>query len=117
MSWEIVVKGNDFEVVRRKCRMCKKDKPLAEFSINRSMKDGLMTFCRQCNSERRARKPKVFHKKGLKTCRLCGETKTYSHFYIMKINPDGYNNRCRDCDRIQREKRIEIDYAKMYLPI
>lgn len=105
MNWEIKTTGNDFEVIKKPCSKCKQEKPLSAYAINNSTKDGLMRFCRQCNSDMRSKKPKRKPKAGVKQCYRCKMTKTYSEFCINKRKPDGYNHKCKSCDKIERDAR------------
>ena len=40
--------------MKKKCSFCKLAQPLASFSVNRSMRDGLQTHCRSCAAARQA---------------------------------------------------------------
>lgn len=99
-------------MITKKCNGCQEEKEAAEFSKDRSKKDGLRTLCKKCTNERvRARyKPKPVDtsfeiitvvREGVsvevKKCRGCREVKPLSEYYRHKDCKGGVNSRCKTC--------------------
>lgn len=91
------------------CSKCKKEKDIKEFSKDRTTKDGLRYWCKECVSKYN----KEFHQKnkekhtdkyyqnlnGTKRCFKCGEVKDISKFSKNRTKKDGLHNRCKQCDK------------------
>lgn len=80
--------------------------PREAFASDKSMRDGLQAYCRECSTEhyrqRREVKGKVVREKaevspGREHCRRCGETKPHSQQGRNRTASDGLSTRCRAC--------------------
>lgn len=81
------------------CSHCKMSKSVDEFARNRSAKDGLSSWCKQCKRDRQksiAHLPKMT---GTKICSRCGEEKTVQEFYAQKSSYDGRQSWCIECTK------------------
>ena len=111
-------------VKQKLCAKCSRWKAENEFSKNRSGKDGLAPYCRECTGtyyRGRYRKNKKSvrerlryedrHRtvKGLKEklCSLCKQWKAESHFSKERRSKDGLQSFCKKCARVYRRKRYE----------
>lgn len=107
----------------KKCKACKSNKQLSEFSIRKANADGLQSLCRSCLKNKRDKMPSraesIARRKrnesmgstvrdmiwatGLKTCTLCEDEKKIEEFSIRTLASDGLNCHCRDCIKKTRE--------------
>ncbi|MGW2050192.1 endonuclease VII domain-containing protein [Streptomyces sp. NPDC001858] len=95
-----------YEREARKCSRCQQAKPRTAFASNKSMRDGLQAYCRECSAEyyrqrqeakgRRVRE-KVPVPPGHKQCRGCGEVKPHSGWHRKNSAADGLASRCKAC--------------------
>ena len=113
----------------KRCSKCKKQKDESEFSKNRSRKDGLSNWCRDCwrayVRERYKKEGKVLktyyryeecHRVGdgvkQKRCRRCKRWKAESDFYKKRRHNDGLISWCKECVNVAtntaRKKRLAI---------
>ncbi|RFU87072.1 recombination endonuclease VII [Streptomyces triticagri] len=90
----------------KRCSRCKERKPRAAFAGNRSAKDGLQAYCRECwsayHQERQLAKgknvrPRVAVPAGHKFCRGCGEIKPHSEWHRNATASDGLASCCKEC--------------------
>ncbi|WUO53289.1 endonuclease VII domain-containing protein [Streptomyces sp. NBC_00280] len=90
----------------KRCSRCQKEKPRTVFASNKSMRDGLQAYCRECSAEyyrqRQEAKGRLVRAKvpvppGSKHCRGCGEVKPHSDWHRRNSAPDGLASRCRTC--------------------
>ncbi|MFB7657644.1 MULTISPECIES: endonuclease VII domain-containing protein [unclassified Streptomyces] len=90
----------------RKCSRCQESKPRTAFASNKSTRDGLQAYCRECSAEyyrqRQAAKGRAVREKvpvppGHKHCRGCGEVKPHSEWHRKTSAPDGLASRCKAC--------------------
>lgn len=94
----------------RVCTICKRELDESCFSINRARKDGLTTYCKDCqkayNSKRKL-KPKinVTHK----ICTSCKQDLDISNFNLCSCTKDGHEARCRKC---QNNAEARLQYYK-----
>jgi hypothetical protein len=94
------------------CPKCKEIKLVSEFHKNSKTKDGLNTWCKNCNktgrvlrehgitveqheAEKAASKPVV--SEGYKYCTRCGEIKSITGFNKAKHSSDGLHSHCKEC--------------------
>ncbi|MET9967588.1 endonuclease VII domain-containing protein [Streptomyces sp. NPDC006356] len=93
----------------KKCSRCQESKPRAAFASNKSMRDGLQAYCRECSAEyyrqRQAAKGRAVHEKvpvppGHKHCRGCGEVKPHSEWHRKTSAADGLASRCKACKAV-----------------
>lgn len=87
----------------KKCRKCQRLLPLSAFSIQKKVKDGRNSICKECVN-RQAREAAARQKgipEGHKKCAKCGEVLPEDHF-----SPRAY--RCKPCWAAdQRERRAK----------
>lgn len=110
------------------CYRCKESKPITEFGIRRSSKDGLRGCCKTChrktaNAKRDrnrllSKKVREKAKKSLKKCSLseniilfkkcysCKRSRPQDCFTKKSRSKDLLNDICRDCDRERSRKYI-----------
>jgi Recombination endonuclease VII len=90
----------------KRCSRCKESKPRAAFAGNRSARDGLQAYCRECwaayHQERQLAKgrnvrPRVQAPEGHKFCRSCGEVKPHSEWHRNATASDGLSTSCKTC--------------------
>ena len=80
---------------KRICRICKIEKPLAEFRKNKNCKLGREGTCIQCYNDRYRKIPKS--PEGMQYCRKCNTHKKLEEFDKCKDCSSGYRYRCKDC--------------------
>ncbi|MEU7039883.1 endonuclease VII domain-containing protein [Streptomyces varsoviensis] len=90
----------------KRCSRCKEHRPRAAFAANKSSRDGLQAYCRECwaayHQERQLARgknvrPRVKVPSGHKLCRRCGEIKPHSEWHRNSTAPDGLSTRCKPC--------------------
>ena len=90
----------------KRCPRCQKVKPRTVFASNKSMRDGLQAYCRECSAEyyrqrQEAKGCRVREKvpvpPGSKHCRGCNEVKPHSDWHRKPSAPDGLASRCKTC--------------------
>ncbi|KND43449.1 endonuclease VII domain-containing protein [Streptomyces stelliscabiei] len=90
----------------KKCSRCQENKPRTAFASNKSMRDGLQAYCRECSAEyyrqRQVAKGRTVREKapvppGHKYCRGCGEVKPRIEWHRKNSAPDGLASRCKAC--------------------
>ena len=98
----------------KKCRDCRLQKPLMEFTIHKDTKDRLSNHCRLCQKQRRRQsyernRSRLAEKSltGTKQCRECGETKPTQEFHRNYANLEGLHNLCKTCRRVSDKRRFE----------
>ena len=94
----------------KQCFRCGKTKPTSEFNKNVDSKDGLQSYCRDCQKEynrSNKKQTKLYREpnKGLLKCSRCGKLKPISEFY--RDTKFGYAYRCISCDREYQKERAE----------
>ncbi|GHJ04172.1 endonuclease VII domain-containing protein [Streptomyces olivaceus] len=90
----------------KKCSRCQESKPRTSFASNKSVRDGLQAYCRECSAKYyrqrqsamgRTVREKVPVSPGHKHCRGCGEVKPHSEWHRKTSAPDGLASRCKAC--------------------
>lgn len=90
----------------KKCSRCQEHKPRTAFASNKSMRDGLQAYCRECSAEyyrqRQVAKGRTVRERapvppGHKHCRGCGEVKPHMEWHRKNSAPDGLASRCKAC--------------------
>jgi len=108
------------------CKKCGKGKSLSDFYNNRYSKDGKMSICIKCYSERRARnriekgiipwedyreirlnKAKEKIKNEKRICKGCGKEKSLNEFWKDKRYETVYDTLCKECSK---ERTRKYDY-------
>ncbi|MFH8612816.1 endonuclease VII domain-containing protein [Streptomyces sp. NPDC018029] len=101
----------------RGCSRCGRVLPRAAFASNKSMRDGLQAYCRECSAEyyrqRQAAKGKTVRDKvsvppGHKRCPRCATVKAHSDWERNATTSDGYASYCKVC----RADRNQQSYFK-----
>jgi hypothetical protein len=94
----------------KRCPRCQQHKPRAAFAKNKSMRDGLQVYCRECSAayyqQRQVAKgrnvrPRVDVSPGHKYCRTCGEIKPHSEWTRNRTASDGLATLCKSCKAAQ----------------
>lgn len=94
----------------KRCSRCKQHKPRAAFAKNKSMRDGLQAYCRECaaayHQQRQVAKgcnvrPRVDVPEGHRYCRTCGEIKPHSEWQRNRSASDGLATLCRSCKAVK----------------
>ncbi|MET8815719.1 endonuclease VII domain-containing protein [Streptomyces sp. NPDC004549] len=90
----------------KRCSRCKETKPRAAFASNKSARDGLQAYCRECwASYHQARqlakgknvRPRVETPEGYKFCRSCKTVKPWSEWHRNASASDGLSTSCKAC--------------------
>ncbi|GAA4977252.1 endonuclease VII domain-containing protein [Yinghuangia aomiensis] len=90
----------------KKCSRCKEFLTRAAFAANKSLRDGLQSYCRECSAqyyaERRTAKgfavrPKVAVPPGHKRCPRCTAIKPHSEWHLHRRSADGFAAHCKAC--------------------
>lgn len=107
---------------QKQCPKCGQFKAAVAFAQNKGKKDGLSTYCRTCEGERRAearkntinrtktqpersqtaatkKKPAEVLPPKQKRCCKCGLVKNHAEFYVERRNRDGRSGVCTACKR------------------
>lgn len=94
------------DVEAKRCSRCRQHKPRAAFSGNRSVRDGLQAYCKECEAEcyrlRQEAKGRTVRVKvpvppGHKRCPDCEKVKPHSDWERNKTSSDGWASYCRKC--------------------
>ncbi|UGY90494.1 endonuclease VII domain-containing protein [Streptomyces gobiensis] len=90
----------------KKCSRCKRTLRPDAFAENKSMRDGLQAYCRECSAEyyrqrQEARgltvRERIPVPRGHKRCPQCGEVKPHSEWERNRTSSDGWASYCRTC--------------------
>ncbi|MFI9581798.1 endonuclease VII domain-containing protein [Streptomyces sp. NPDC052236] len=101
----------------KKCSRCQRTLAREAFASNRSTRDGLAAYCKECaaqyyrqrqEAKGRAVRVKVPVPRGHKRCPQCGEIKAHSEWELNATTPDGYASYCKVC----RAARLQENYFK-----
>jgi 5-methylcytosine-specific restriction endonuclease McrA len=81
------------------CSKCGIEKPISEFSIRRSRKDGYENQCKECIKETTQKRieKRIYLDIKTKVCIRCGLEKDISEFTKNKLSLDGYDYYCKEC--------------------
>lgn len=108
------------------CAKCGRELPMLQFSVNRRMKDGHQSECKECvaktgresrqrlNERRRAERAKAVQaqlESGVKVCRKCGRTLPLSAFGKGHA-ADGLQAFCKECKAEQGRAALAKRWAK-----
>lgn len=92
----------------RICTKCKQNLEESCFNVNRARKDGLTTWCKNCQNEYNLkRKLKLKIEVKHKICTSCKQDLDISKYSLNSSNIDGHETRCKDC---QRNNIVRINY-------
>ena len=99
-----------------KCTICKKEKPLSEFSIHKGTLSGFYSWCLICSREKDNNRKKIrkeYNENDVKKCSKCNIFKTILKYYNKKIGTsDGYSNICKECNKSYRKSISKELYQK-----
>lgn len=121
----------------KKCIACEIEKPLDAFNKNKGSRDGLQTYCRECQWKARHEGFKLAHRKvikkseipspvnGGKVCRMCLTEKDRAAYASDVTRQDALHPYCQECRHKQKRspealaKRRKLrkwtkDYAVKY---
>lgn len=96
----------------KRCSRCKRTLDRGAFASNKSMRDGLQAYCRECSAEYyrlreeakgRTVRVKVPVPRGHKRCPQCEKVKLHSEWERNKTSSDGWASYCREC-RAERNR-------------
>lgn len=94
----------------RVCTICKRELDKSCFNKNKARKDGLTTYCKDCqkayNSKRKL-KPKI--NIAHKICTSCKQDLDINNFNLCSCTKDGHEARCRKC---QNNAEARLQYYK-----
>lgn len=87
------------------CRRCEAVKKAGEFAANKSARDGLQAYCRNCAAAiYRAKREQAGHlvrpdaiPPGHKFCRVCATVKPFAEWSRSTRAADGLQSRCKQC--------------------
>lgn len=99
------------------CKRCGVEKDCDKFSITKTSKDGLNSWCKDCKSEysKSKRENRVIKETGTKFCTNCEIEKGVVLFGIGN-NKDGLNNWCKDCNN-EYGKKYYVENKERLKPI
>ncbi|MBE8475404.1 endonuclease VII domain-containing protein [Streptomyces justiciae] len=105
----------------KRCSRCKENKPRAAFARNKSARDGLQAYCKECwSAYHQARqlakgknvRPRVETPEGHKFCRSCGEIKPHSEWHRNATASDGLATCCKACKAVRgRQGHLKRQYG------
>ncbi len=85
------------------CLSCQLVKPTSAFYTDRSRKDSLGVYCKDCTKAKvkdyAHRAPRIQTPEGTRHCQICKETKPLGDFYKHDGVVDGYGKRCKECSK------------------
>jgi hypothetical protein len=92
----------------KKCTRCGETKPRSAFHKDNRKKDGLFSYCRDCNKAANAARREKHRRRNLageveppdeKRCYDCGTTKPAAEFAACVTSEDGLQDICKPCKR------------------
>ena len=95
------------------CSHCKTEKPVEDFSKDKSRKDGLQRFCRKCQSETAKENRKKHSGRAVivipefKLCRGCNTEKSGVLFNKSRSDKSGLCSHCKECT-IKTQKSCDM---------
>jgi 5-methylcytosine-specific restriction endonuclease McrA len=81
------------------CRQCRQEKDVEEFNRNYGNKDGLCSWCKECQSEahKQRKENMVYTLAETKICGKCKQEKSINNFQKDGKNHDGVQSACKQC--------------------
>jgi len=97
----------------KRCSRCRKEKPVAMFSVETSNKDGRNYSCKECVSKYKSERWRRLHPEkvveylpnDMKRCSKCRKVQPTDEFSPHKAMPDGKQPRCKACRRQDRRRQ------------
>lgn len=92
------------------CQKCNQDKQFIQFNKNKSKKDGLDIYCKECviENSKKYRPERIIllpQDPNNKICIKCSKEKSKTEFTIMTKQSDGLNTYCKSCIKEDRKNR------------
>lgn len=92
------------------CQKCNQDKQFIQFNKNKSKKDGLDIYCKECviENSKKYRPERIIllpQDPNNKICIKCSEEKSKTEFSTMKSQTDGLNYWCKICVKADRKDK------------
>lgn len=105
----------------KRCSRCKQEKPVTGFNKDRSRKDGLLPYCRECHRARAreykkknaARNPDEIVIPPEKKCSKCGVIRPSSEWPRNRTKRDGLADYCKPCTRAYFAENSEEHYERV----
>lgn len=99
-------------MINKQCTKCKKLKPLSEFSLNKTTKDGYSCWCKTCKQEyykntHKQQVEKYNIPEGYKYCNKCKTVRELKYFNKNCNSPDGYYSICTLCQKEYKKEYKE----------
>lgn len=93
---------------KKVCKKCLIEKDLSEFGNNKSKKDNLDIYCKDCN-RLKAKNLRETYKilPEYKCCKNCSIKKPNSDFYMQSSSVDGLSYTCIECCVIKRKEQYQ----------
>ena len=108
---------NGFKV----CRSCKEEKPTNEFGKDKTKKDGLRCYCKQCSfqkdwDKRQKLKSGIikYNEPDSKICSRCRVEKSIFEFSRDLNKKSGHISLCKDCCKEKHNEKPNINHRKNY---
>ena len=98
------------QTVDKVCIKCKEPKPLTDFHINRTRKDGLQSSCKVCQLEYNRTYYHRYTKKVLKG--MMGRKRKYALKNYVKIVTEYLCNPCVDCGNVYHPASMVFDHRE-----
>lgn len=108
----------------KKCSKCGRLLDETMFNKNRTSKDGLQSWCKDCKAEyaslhKKNQEISLFNFKSIpvpvderlfevKVCKRCGQELPLSHFWKNRKSKDGLQNWCKACQTQYAQERINF---------
>ena len=87
------------------CSKCNQDKQYEEFVKDKNKKNGIRSYCKECENLRRRKTPLIEKKEGKKYCKKCNSYKTLDNFASRIIKGElRYYSHCKECEREYNRK-------------
>ncbi len=107
------------EIKIRVCNRCHIEKPLTEFSRNKTNKDGFARYCKDCirilnHNPNIKHREKHYCNTGFKVCSKCKIEKPVGAFCKDKHHSDGLKSNCKECDKKFNSSPEKVKYRKHY---
>lgn len=99
------------------CSKCNQEKSTAKFSKQKTVKSGLRSICKNCDSfYHQSREPKKYNCNAVKTCTKCKVEKQTTEFNKQKCGIFGVGSKCKLCksEDYQDNKESRTELMKRY---